>query len=155
MITGPWWQGFKKLYKINIFQHWKFSSKPFHSLTLPSFPDEARTVPVTFHWTLQTYTKLKKKNETKYFKKEFDNCFIICNLFLEPTNHKAWKSNHTHPQNTAIWSIYSSNKQTFSQDFKNSRPNILEGVATWTNKLKYLKRVFLYFEGLKPCLKLV
>ena len=51
--------------------------------------------------------------------------------------------------------LYSSNKQTFSQDFKNSRPNILEGVATWTNKLKYLKRVFLYFEGLKPCLKLV
>ena len=67
-------QGFKKLYKINIFQHREFLSKPFHSLTLPSFPDEARTVPVTFHWTLQTYTKLKKQtNETKYFaKKEFD-----------------------------------------------------------------------------------
>ena len=92
-----WWRGFKKLYKINIFQHREFPSKPFHNLTLPTFPDEARTVPVTFHWTLQTYTKLKKtKNETKYFKKEFDNCFIICNLFLKPTNHKACKSNHMH-----------------------------------------------------------
>jgi len=28
--------------------------EPFHSLTLPSSPDEAKIVPVTFHSTFQT-----------------------------------------------------------------------------------------------------